>query len=547
MLTGVLRQYRSFDWCNAQLHFLQRSVARSMLCASCLSNDRQRFKVRATDRGRCHVQRPRSGRGLSRSVRPASIIHGGFEMAKFASLAVVQLSITLVGLAHVPPACAAADDDPFAPRVWHDTTGNFQVRAKFLDVEFSPAIRDSLVRLMTDDGRVISVPSRKLSPADRAILGRLAAAQHHREKEAAEKERLEREKELAVKRASVGWFRPPSKDGLPDNDLTPVPAGSRPGMSPSFEDPKREIYALTFTRDGRYVVSGVAPGKIVIWQTATARRILQLKVDTASQNTHPWVELAANDQRLFVGTDSEINCWDFDAGAHLGGVVSWVKDFDLAGVRNDGRRVAIIDDTNFYHWDIPQGVIREFTGRPSGSAFGSLQFSPDGKLICYKAHGGGSELVNAENGESVAHLDTEVFSPNSIAFSPKGDRIATAHGSTGVFLWTSDGKLIRHFERLHRNETPGLTFSPDGNLLATASYDGKATLIDLENQSVLHTFKSPSSSRASAVAFSPDGKRLLVGRWNGAIESWDVVSGGKIRMLCRGGKPRVTARVVTPD
>jgi WD40 repeat protein len=463
-------------------------------------------------------------------------------MEKFAFLTVVQLSLTFVGPAHTPRAYAAADDEPSTTRVWHDVTGKFQVRAEFLDAEFSSAARDTLVTLKTDDGRVITVPSRKLSPADRTILGQLVAAQQRRAKEAAEQERLEREKELAVKRASVGWFRPPSKEGLPKNGLTPIPAGSRPGMSPSFEDPKREIYALTFTRDGRYVVSGVAPGKIVIWQTATARRILQLKVDTASQNTHPWVELAANDQRLFVGTKEEINCWDFKSGTHLGGLGSGLNNIGLAGVRSDGRRVAIMCHRTPYRWDIPEGMVREFQDAPSGNPSGVLKYSPDGTRICYEDNC--CVLADADTGESVDELDTKSRSANSIVFSPKGDRIA-AGLSIGIFLWTADGEPIHQFEHLHRNSVPGLAISPDGRLLATASYDGRAILIDLDKNAVLHEFKWTSSQSPTAVAFHPDGKRLFIGRRTGAIESWDVVSREMIRTFCRGEKPLIRARVRT--
>ncbi|NUQ61660.1 MAG: hypothetical protein HUU20_04175 [Pirellulales bacterium] len=62
--------------------------------------------------------------------------------------------------------CAApgvhAESD--APRVWKDTTGKFQIRATLVEQTASA------VRLHTSDGREISVPIERLSPADRDYL-----------------------------------------------------------------------------------------------------------------------------------------------------------------------------------------------------------------------------------------------------------------------------------------------------------------------------------------------------------------------------------------
>jgi WD40 repeat protein len=75
----------------------------------------------------------------------------------------------------------------------------------------------------------------------------------------------------------------------------------------------------------------------------------------------------------------------------------------------------------------------------------------------------------------------------------------------------------------HRGLVVALAYSPDGRTLASASADGTARLWDLATGKLVGTLQSP-AARAHCVAFSPDGRMLVVGYAGpvGLVQLWDV-------------------------
>ena len=78
----------------------------------------------------------------------------------------------------------------------------------------------------------------------------------------------------------------------------------------------------------------------------------------------------------------------------------------------------------------------------------------------------------------------------------------------------------------------GVAFSPDGRTLAAGDYNGDVALWDVASGHKITTL--PEGATAGSVAFSPDGRTLAVGDYNGGIGLWDVASGHKITTLPEG-------------
>src|SRR5207248_2727334 len=107
-------------------------------------------------------------------------------------------------------------------------------------------------------------------------------------------------------------------------------------------------------------------------------------------------------------------------------------------------------------------------------------------------------------------------------FSPDGELLARAQ-LDGVMLF--DMKSVQRVGLLrgHQGEVRALTFSPDGRILATASWDRTAKLWDLKTLSELATVGGDDDS-VYDVAFSADGERLVTISANGAAKVWDVAA-----------------------
>src|ERR1700722_3871960 len=125
------------------------------------------------------------------------------------------------------------------------------------------------------------------------------------------------------------------------------------------------------------------------------------------------------------------------------------------------------------------------------------------------------------------------FGGTRVAFSPDGRCAFSA--TLAVKLWErASGRLIRTLY-----DPAGMSpaaFSPDGSRLATGGWrQGNLKLWDVSSGEVLRVFADEFASeyalltdaylrRIEAVAFSPDGARLLAGR-ESVLNLWDVASG----------------------
>ena len=159
-----------------------------------------------------------------------------------------------------------------------------------------------------------------------------------------------------------------------------------------------------------------------------------------------------------------------------------------------------------------------------------LAWSPDGSVVAAAAWDGSIELVDPADGRRAGTLRGHGRIVQSLAFARDGHTLLSAGEDHRILVWdVATGRATRVLAG-HHDTVFDLAVSPDGLIAASAGNDHTARIwsLDGDDRSTLR-FGERWQPLVQAMAFSPDGTRLIVGNERGLTllldaESWSTVA-----------------------
>jgi WD40 repeat protein len=303
---------------------------------------------------------------------------------------------------------------------------------------------------------------------------------------------------------------------------------------------------LCLSADGSTLVSADIDNRIKVWTTDPTGETNVLTQEGIVIHTAVAPEgelLVTNNPNFFT-----VDLWDLQSGA----ATRFVTDARAEPAFSpDGKWLAlrrVTDPMEVELWDRTTTPYHKVSVGPCAFSIGhQLRFSPDSRILVFRAPGAVLELWDTVARQSLGQLPDHPSIYCGTAFSGDGELIAT--GCDGrIRIWHVRSRELLAAMGEQHDDVRSLCFSSDDNMLIAASGNAEVRRWDVTDPESPHPLSPLRGHTAfvNQIALSPDGKTLASGGWDSTLRLWDPLAGQEL-MTLRAHSAVISCLAWSPD
>lgn len=327
--------------------------------------------------------------------------------------------------------------------------------------------------------------------------------------------------ELAVIKAWIDAGAKPPAGGLSAVGLV------TPHIAPTAKV-REPVTALSADPKGRWLAIA-RPNVVEIVTLADQQPVQQLTGHTGPIDD---VRFSADGEQLIVaagepGLSGEATLWQTGDWTRRLVLVGHRDALYAAAVSPDGKTIATSSyDRDSRTWNAETGEpLATITGH--NDAVYALGFHPNSQLLATASGDRTVKLWDVATGQRLDTFSQPAKEQYSVSLSPDGKYVAAGGVDCRVRVWelsptAKEGtNPILYARFAHEAPILKVLFSPDGRLLVSCSEERRIKVWETKTFTQVALLERQTDWPA-AVAFSPDSRRLFVGRMDGSLQNYEV-------------------------